>query len=139
LKELIFDEFYGDELEIVKNELEDSMILYLFIDNDSYHGNILLIYKKSNKLFFYEDSHCSCNGLDWYPEEVTIEEIKKYKYFEFKSHIYIEENFMKLIGGMMIANDIEAVFSNNDDDSTIDYSEIPETNEDFWKAPEEIR
>jgi hypothetical protein len=49
----------------------DDEIIFASSEEESYSGWCHVVYEKDGKLYEYEDSHCSCDGLSWNPEETT--------------------------------------------------------------------
>jgi hypothetical protein len=70
-----FDDGYGDGQENkVRKGLEGAKIIFAEYMSESYEGSCFILFEKGEKLFVVESSHCSCNGLDWSPSEVTLDE-----------------------------------------------------------------
>jgi hypothetical protein len=62
------------EFAINSKELEGAEILYASYDTPPYEGYAQVIFRKDDKLYEVNGSHCSCNGLEgcWVPEETSI-------------------------------------------------------------------
>jgi hypothetical protein len=58
----------------VRLALEGARIIFAKYMCESYEGNCYVLYAKGGKLFLVVSSHCSCNGLDWEPQEVSVVE-----------------------------------------------------------------
>ncbi len=67
-----------DDFEITEEELRGCRILFAYYLYESYEGDAYVLFKKDNKLYEVNGSHCSCNGLEdqWEPEEMDIKEIE---------------------------------------------------------------
>ncbi len=64
-------------------------ILFAIYDQPPYEGWAYVLYKDGGKLYETSDSHCSCNGLEfWTPEIVTVPQLEnilengRFKYCE---------------------------------------------------------
>lgn len=56
-----------------REDLEGATILLAWYGYGSYCGSSLVLYKKNDKLYEVNGSHCSCYGLEdqWRPEETS--------------------------------------------------------------------
>ena len=61
---------------LTPEELEKCEILFAAYFTESYDGDAKVIFKKDGKMFASFMGHCSCNDLEWDPEETSIEELK---------------------------------------------------------------
>lgn len=63
------------EFGISEEQLEGIEILYAYYSYEDYSGDALVIFRKEDKLYEVNGSHCSCHGLEdqWEPEETTAE------------------------------------------------------------------
>lgn len=75
-----FDEFESKEdmmreFCISSEQLEGVEILYASYDCPPYEGYAHVIFRKDDKLYEVNGSHCSCYGLEdqWEPEETSVE------------------------------------------------------------------
>lgn len=84
------------EYEITDKELIGVDILYAIYETGCYDGQSLVLFKKDDKLYIVNASHCSCNGLEgqWDPVETNEQALKmeidaksSYCYNEFQSFI----------------------------------------------------
>lgn len=92
------------EFEITDEDLQGVEILYAVYRIDSYEGESLILFKKDDKLFIVDASHCSCHGLEggWCPIETNEEVLKKeidakirHRVREFESFIEFCRNYFK--------------------------------------------
>lgn len=62
------------EFTVNSEELEGVEILYAFYNGDPWEGMAHVIFRKNDKLYEVNGSHCSCYGLEgqWKPEETTV-------------------------------------------------------------------
>lgn len=65
----VFSNFYVSE-----EESKGVEILYAQYNAYSYEGDAFVIFRKEDKLYEVNGSHCSCYGLEgqWDPEETTV-------------------------------------------------------------------
>lgn len=84
------------EFDITDDDLEGVEILYAVYRIGSYEGQSLVLFKKDDKFFIVDASHCSCYGLEsqWHPIETDQKTLKKeidakstYYFTEFQSFI----------------------------------------------------
>src|SRR5215203_2659389 len=82
--------------EITDADLRGVEILFAVYRIDCYEGTALVLFKKDEKLYIVEGSHCSCHGLEdrWSPVETNEAALKmeidaksSYRYEEFESFI----------------------------------------------------
>jgi hypothetical protein len=59
-----------------KPDLKDREVLYAWLDNGGYDGSMYVLYRRKGKLYENSSGHCSCNGFDWSPNEVTVKELR---------------------------------------------------------------
>lgn len=69
LANFTYSSYYGaqdrlDWLESNSSFPTEEEILYARYDTPSYEGYAVILFARGGKLFIYEDSHCSCNGLE---------------------------------------------------------------------------
>lgn len=59
---------------ISSEQLEGVEILYAMYDTPEYEGYAHVIFRKEDKLYEVNGSHCSCMGLEdqWSPEETSV-------------------------------------------------------------------
>jgi hypothetical protein len=76
---IYFDCFESKEdvvrnFELSSEQLEGVEILYAMYDGGGYEGEAHVIFRKDDKLYEVNGSHCSCYGLEgqWKPEETTV-------------------------------------------------------------------
>ncbi len=79
MSDVYFDCFGSKEdvafnFQIPEGELEGVEILYACYECPPYEGYAHVIFRKDDKLYEVNGSHCSCNGLEgcWEPEETTV-------------------------------------------------------------------
>ncbi len=84
------------EFEITNDDLQGVEILFAVYRIGSYDGQSLVLFKKDDKLYIVDASHCSCYGLEglWEPVETNEKALKmeidaksSYHYEEFESFI----------------------------------------------------
>ena len=63
------------DFEIDTATLEGCEILFASYEIEDYEGSAFVLFRKENKLYEVNGSHCSCYGLEdqWEPEETTKE------------------------------------------------------------------
>lgn len=49
----------------------DDQVLLASYDQEDYEGDCFVLYERDGKLYENNSSHCSCDGLEWEPEETT--------------------------------------------------------------------
>jgi len=77
-----FNKKWGEEalirdFDIKPEELEGMEILLATYGQMQYEGNAFVLFKKGNKYYEVNASHCSCFGLEgqWKPEEANLKEL----------------------------------------------------------------
>lgn len=84
------------EYEITNDDLLGVEILFAVYRTGRYDGQSLVLFKKDDKLYIVDASHCSCYGLEgqWDPIEINEATLKKeidakssYRFEEFESFI----------------------------------------------------
>jgi hypothetical protein len=75
---------YSDKPSDPKKELEKpipnkSEVLFASYGGGSYEGDAVVIFRKGEKLYEVNGSHCSCYGLEgqWKPEETSLEALAR--------------------------------------------------------------
>jgi len=53
-------------------DLQGAVVLVAAYYNEGYEGSSYILYEKEGKLYEDSSGHCSCNGLSWAPDEVTV-------------------------------------------------------------------
>lgn len=89
------------EFKLEPNILDDCEIIVACYDlSEAYSGDAFVLYKTNGVYYEVNDSHCSCNGLEyWEPEAVTEAQLKirydsKYSYGAFMfSKKVLKEHF----------------------------------------------
>jgi hypothetical protein len=51
----------------------DGAVIHAQYDLDGYEGSAYVIFLSKGMFYLVNSSHCSCNGLEWEPEEMTAE------------------------------------------------------------------
>ena len=70
--ETFFPQHQDNNEEDMKAFPEDSCVLFASYNSfGSYDGHCLFLFVREGQLYVVEDSHCSCNGLDYNPDPVT--------------------------------------------------------------------
>ena len=66
-----------DDFEIDEDVIKDEEIIVAFYLYESYSGIASVLFKRDDKYFIVEGSHCSCYGLEgqWNEEEISLEYI----------------------------------------------------------------
>ena len=72
------------EFSINSDLLEGIEILYAWYEYESYSGSAFVLFRKDDKLYEVNGSHCSCYGLEdqWDPEETNVEALLKRKFYD---------------------------------------------------------
>lgn len=85
------------EFEITDEDLEGIEILFALYRTGSYDGTALVLFKKKEKLYIVEASHCSCHGLEgqWEPVETNEEALKMEIHAKSSWHYEEFESFIK--------------------------------------------
>jgi uncharacterized protein with NRDE domain len=76
-----------NDFGIKLDEVENADILLAHYDDEDYEGYAFVLFKKADKLYEVNGSHCSCYGLSkssyngdyntqWEPEETSIEALR---------------------------------------------------------------
>lgn len=60
---------------------ENTHILLATYDCPDYDGYAFVLFERDGKLYEVNSSHCSCNGLEWEPEETTWEALKMREFY----------------------------------------------------------
>lgn len=79
-------QYYGDfeclddvvsMYDIQISDLDDAEILFAFYGCEDGHGTSFVLFRRDQKLYEVNASHCSCYGLhgQWEPEETFVEAI----------------------------------------------------------------
>lgn len=73
-----FDHEYGKDMIAPEDFPTEDEILFAAYGGGSYEGTATVFYRKDDKLYEVNGSHCSCYGLEdqWLPEETSVEAIK---------------------------------------------------------------
>lgn len=68
------NEFVNKRKSDILESLKDAEILFAAYGGRFYEGCAFVLFRKNNKLFEVNASHCSCFGLEgtWEPEETTL-------------------------------------------------------------------
>lgn len=63
-----------NNFDISSEQLEGVEIIYAMYDQPPYEGYAQVIFRKGDKLYEVNGSHCSCYGLEgqWEPEETIV-------------------------------------------------------------------
>jgi hypothetical protein len=89
----------------------DGHIVHAAYDVYGYEGSALVIFIRAGKFYLVQDSHCSCNGLTFEPEETSAKEI---------AHLIREGNMTGLKGNTKLAKAIEILDDLIEEDSSED-------------------
>lgn len=54
-------------------------VLFAAYEYENYSGEALVLFKRDDKLWLVDGSHCSCHGLEgqWAPEESSLEVVRR--------------------------------------------------------------
>lgn len=79
MNQIYFGEFHSESdvygnFCVSEEESKGVEILYATYDCGGYEGDAHVIFRKDDKLYEVNGSHCSCYGLEgqWKPEETTV-------------------------------------------------------------------
>lgn len=75
--------------------LDGAEVLFAYYSYKDYEGDSFVLFRKDNKLYEVNGSHCSCYGLEgqWDPEETSVAALRKraphfaYRDEEFRLHL----------------------------------------------------
>lgn len=62
--------FYANDPRPDDFPTEDELIAAGY-DSDGYHGSGTVVFEKGGKLYEVSSSHCSCDGMEWNPSEIS--------------------------------------------------------------------
>ena len=73
-----FEGKYNLKEEDVPRKYDGVSVLLASYGTGSYEGSAFVLFKKGDKLYEVNGSHCSCHGLEdqWYPEETTVRALR---------------------------------------------------------------
>lgn len=60
-----------DAFDTFDDDVRADEVLYASYERDGYDGTARVVYRVGPVFYEVEDSHCSCDGLNWSPEEYT--------------------------------------------------------------------
>lgn len=74
----LFEGWEDVQREFVITEPEPE-VLFAAYEYENYSGEALVLFKRDDKLWLVDGSHCSCHGLEgqWVPEESSPEVVRR--------------------------------------------------------------